>query len=265
MNKKRWLTLGGMLLALFLFLGVSPPGRASASVAYDFSSLTDDNVAKLREWASGVQAGSWTDNGDKIADMSTYIVYRSTFATSDNPALSMITTCDIAYFYTDNTEADSPVYAHVECPKSSHGHHYCGWTFSPKDGNYLRTGIYIKESDTYWKRDSYSCSYSSGISSFNFKIPGLRWDSLSVQMYAANVSIKDKTGAVFFARAPLAANWLKIADQTIQEKLVEVRQNHPRLPELGQIRLGLIAVVCCLVSLIALNKLLRVLKNSAVR
>ncbi len=249
MNNNKWLTLlGGMLMALFLVLGLSPPGRASAYV----ESLPDSDRDYLNVAIQQAFAGTLnTDFNGYVTGQNTYIVY--TVPQYDD-RVYLFLSCDIDYFEF-NGEAIS---AHSDCKvtaSSTHKHSFRVMRYFL--GSYDRLGLYYNTVD--------SMSYADGIDGKTFYLPDLPFSDLGKVVLASNVSFKDDGGTVFFARTPLAASWLKTADQAIQEKLVEVRKNRPHLPELGQIQMGLMIVACCLVSLVLLTKLLRVWKNSLIR
>lgn len=248
MNNKRWLTLlGGMLMALFL-VGLSPPGRASAVSP---SAYTDDLVPKFQTIVGHVQ--------EEHPDWNTYIVYT---CGNDDSFFRVALLCEPSYMTYD----DKGLYLHISCSKNPK----CQLPGMCQHGgfSYWEHPFRLSTDDYFYDGDSLA---SYGGSDAEIDITLISQDGFdfsdwsSKYLFASNVSFKDKDGTVFFDRAPLAASWLKTADQAIQEKLVEVRKNKPHLPQLGQIRTGLILVVCCLVSLALLSKLLRVWRRSLIR
>lgn len=248
MNKSKWLTLlGGMLVALFLVLGLSPPGRVSASVSLPDADRDYLNVAIQQAFLGTID----TDLKGYVTGFNTYIVYDAGLSGSVYVCLSS----DIDCFDLSGSVLTANL-GDISGQCDNHGFYILRYNI----GDYNSWGLCrdgrVVDAMTYG---------SSVPSDANFSLWKLSTSDYSTKILVSNTSIKGKDGTVFFARTPLAANWLKIADQAIQEKLVEVRENRPHLPQLGQIQVGLIAVVCCLVSLILLNKLLGVWKRSVVR
>lgn len=268
MNKKGWLTLCGMLLALFLFLGVSPPGRASAFTRDDWDTdVFRSNMQKVITYVRQKQS---------YAPFRAYFVFldsnynRCRLMLSCEPDYASFTEESLLLTYNCDTTVES-----------GYSHHNIMWFqfWADENGGILTDSFSSNNlpDDFYTFYDHYNLNWglSAGsplrdktrtisYSDFGNGYNGFS-DFMSKSFFASNWSFKSEKGAVFFDRTPLAANWLKIADRAIQEKLVEVRKNRPHLPELGQIQTGLMIVACCLVSLVLLTKLLRVWKNSLIR
>lgn len=257
MNNKKWLTLCGMLLALFLFLGVSPPGRASASSYPDFGFvssskpsdlLSDGCISKIRDAHSSCLSSDPALRG--------YIVYNACGRYTKG-YVWVTFLCEPDYeFNAGGTLGWAYLNHSKDCQQLfDTGMHGCrSYRIVDKGDN--STVTYVGGS----VGDNWGLGSGTHVEHTSYEIP-----FSSSDIIACNFSFKDEDGKVFFVRTPLAANWLKIADQAIQEKLVEVQKNHPHLPELGQIQTGLIIVACCLVSLVLLTKLLRVWKSSLIR
>lgn len=250
MNKSKWLTLlGGMLIALFLILGLSPPGRASASVTLPDADRDYLNVAIQQAFLGSIN----TDLNGYVTGFNTYIVYDAGVSGSVYVCLSS----EIDYFDLSGSVLTANL-GDISGQCDNHGFYilkYCIGDCAPGSWGLCRGGRVVD-----------SMVYGSSVpSDANFSLWNLSTSDYSTKILASNTSIKGKDGTVFFDRTPLAASWLKTADQAIQAELVEVRKNKPRLPRLGQIQTGLILVVCCLVSLVLLNKLLRVWHRSLIR
>lgn len=253
MNKRKWLTLlGGMLMAFFLVMGLSPP-RVSA-VYVENPVMTDDMREKARLLVDNFDVSKYCSSdiltkypqSDYRYVHNAYILYYDTY--EGRYILKIL--AEPVYV---RWGSDEPMYA-----------------MYPTDSPYF----------TYKTTDvlvDVGFKYQGTSRGFEFWYDRSNWSQkkeLSFQLYirdcescilASNFGFRNKDHKLFFCQQPLAAKWLQLADSTLQEKLVEVREGRPHLPQLGQIQTGLIVVVCCLVSLTLLNKLLRVWKNSLIR
>lgn len=248
MNKSKWLTLlGGMLIALFLVLGLSPPGRASASVTLPDADRDYLNVAIQQAFLGTID----TDLKDFVMGFNTYIVYDAGVSDSVYVCLSS----EIDYFDLSGSVLTAKL-GDISGQCDNHGFYILRYNIGEYNSWGLCRGGRTVDSMLYG---------GAALSDANFSLWNLSTSDYSTKILASNTSIKGKDGTVFFDRTPLAASWLKTADQAIQAELVEVRKNRPHLPRLGQIQTGLILVVCCLVSLVLLNKLLRVWHRSLIR
>lgn len=248
MNKSKWLTLGFMLLALFFISGISPPTVSAVSKPSDF--FSDGCIAKVQETYS---QHVYSNPAERA-----YVVYKG----SDRymTGYYLVCFCEPEYFF----NGGSGGYSWLSCQYTDHtkcknkfelGHH--GATVYRIIDKGVDSTCTVYKCDATW-------SFGSG-NEASYSMVGMGYDSMFTDLIACNLTLKNEDGKIFFYRTPLAANWQTTADQAIQEKLVEVRENKPRLPQLGQIQTGLIVVVCCLVSLILLSKLLRVWKSSVIR
>lgn len=222
----------------------------------DAASLSDGDRQILRSFVDSELARLQEKSNFCV---NSYVVYQSAYHPDQYNIILSCDLIDIRPF--DYEEKNQEMSASINCSRDGlHG--FLCYRYVIGSGNTPVSCVYESDSSSQYAL----WGGAQGLIGGNrYRFYGLFRATLSQQIVACNYTIRSEDGTIFFVRTPLAANWLKIADQAIQEKLVEVRENRPHLPQLGQIQTGLIAVVCCLVSLILLNKLLRVWKRSVVR